>query len=134
MSLRAQILTPVKWSYAAKKITATEAVVFIKATIDDGWHIYSVNQKPGGPLKTSFKFVASPDYVLSGKVTEPKPIKKYEDGFMMDVFYFEKTVIFQQKIRLKKGQATVDGKVEFMVCNNKQCLPGDTAAFSIPIK
>jgi len=52
----------------------------------------------------------------------------------MNVFYFEKTVIFQQKVRLKKPQTTVDGKVEFMVCNNKQCLPGDIADFSIPIK
>jgi hypothetical protein len=37
-NLSAQIETPVKWSYAAKKINSKEAVVFIKATINDGWH------------------------------------------------------------------------------------------------
>jgi hypothetical protein len=36
---KAQILTPVHWSYGAKKISSTEAVVFIKATIDNGWHV-----------------------------------------------------------------------------------------------
>jgi hypothetical protein len=35
----AQIEDPVKWSYAAKKVSSTEAVVLIKATIEDGWHI-----------------------------------------------------------------------------------------------
>jgi hypothetical protein len=41
----AQILKPVKWSYGAKKISATEAVVFIKANIDGGWHLYSQTVK-----------------------------------------------------------------------------------------
>ena len=52
----AQIESPVKWSYAAKKLSSTEAVVFIKATIQDGWQIYSLNVKDGGPIKTSFTF------------------------------------------------------------------------------
>lgn len=39
----AQILNPVKWSYAAKRINSKEAIVYLKATIDNGWHIYSQN-------------------------------------------------------------------------------------------
>ena len=52
----AQIEHPVKWSYAAKKISSTEAVVFLRATIQDGWHIYALDVKDGGPIKTSFYF------------------------------------------------------------------------------
>jgi hypothetical protein len=47
-----QVLSPVKWSYAAKKISQNEADIYLKATIDDGWHIYSTAQKDGGPIKT----------------------------------------------------------------------------------
>lgn len=43
-SLKAQILTPVKWSYAAKKTGANTTTLFLKAEIQDDWHIYSVNQ------------------------------------------------------------------------------------------
>ena len=57
-ALKAQILTPVHWSYAAKRTGKNEAVVFIKATIDDGWHIYSQTVKDGGPIKTSFTFLS----------------------------------------------------------------------------
>jgi len=129
-----QIYAPVHWSYAAKKISSTQAVLFIKATVDDEWHIYSVNQKDGGPQKTSFVFNPSKDYQLTGNVVEPQPKRKYESAFSMDVFYFENAVIFQQKITLASPQTTVEGKVKFMVCNNERCLPPDEVTFKIPIK
>jgi len=134
LATRAQILTPVHWSYGAKKLNNSEAVVFIKATIDDGWHLYSQYVKEGGPVKTTFTFPASPEYTLVGKTIEPKPITRNEPVFKMDVSFFEKEVIFQQKIKLKAGQATVKGTLEYMTCNDHQCLPPDDIDFSIPVK
>lgn len=134
LTTRAQILTPVHWSYGAKKLSKNEAVIFIKATIDDGWHVYSQYVKDGGPIKTSFTFPASPEYTLIGKTIEPKPITRNEPVFKMDVSFFEHEVIFQQKIKLKAGQATVKGTLEYMTCNDHQCLPPDDIDFSIPVK
>ena len=130
----AQLENPVSWSYAAKRISKTEAVLYLKATIEDDWHIYSQNIKPGGPNKTSFTFSTSKDFTLVGKPSEPKPITKYEKVFKMDVLYFENEVVFQQKIKLNKATTVVKGKVEFMVCNDKQCLPPTDVTFSIPVK
>ncbi len=130
----AQIVTPVKWAYAAKKTSPTEVTVFLKATIDAGWHIYSQNVKDGGPIKTSFKFAKSKDYVLVGKPAEPKPVTKYEKSFSMDVSYFEKEVVFQQKIKLKSANVTaIKGQLEFMTCNDQKCLPPEDVNFSIPV-
>lgn len=132
--LKAQILNPVKWSYAAKRTSKTQAVVFIKATIDQGWHLYSQHVGEGGPVATSFTFAPSKDYTLVGKTTEPTPVTRYEKSFSMNVSYFEKSVVFQQKINLKANQTAVKGKLEYMVCNDKQCLPPDEVDFSIPVK
>jgi DsbC/DsbD-like thiol-disulfide interchange protein len=134
MQLHAQILTPVKWSYGFKKTGKQEAVIFIKATIDEGWHVYSQTVKDGGPVKTSFTFTPSKAYTLVGKTLEPKPIARYEKVFSMDVGFFEKSVIFQQKVKLKAGQAVVKGTLEYMTCNDKQCLPPENVAFSVAIK
>ena len=134
ISAYAQIEAPVKWSYAAKRTSATEAVVFLKATIQPAWHIYSLNVKEGGPIKTSFTFEKSKDFTLTGKTTEPKPMAKFEKAFKMNVTYFEKEVIFQQKIKLKSANATtVKGKLEYMVCNNLKCLPPEEVNFTIPV-
>ncbi|WP_028295322.1 protein-disulfide reductase DsbD N-terminal domain-containing protein [Olivibacter sitiensis] len=130
----AQIEEPVKWSYVAKKINNKEAVVFLKATVDKGWHIYSQNVKEGGPQPTTFTFAKSADYTLVGKTIEPKGITKYEEVFDMDVTYFENEVVFQQKVSIPKGAATVKGTLEFMVCNDSKCLPPDEINFSVAIK
>src|SRR5882757_685921 len=97
----AQIEHPVKWAYAAKKTGSTEVTVYLKATMEQGWHIYSLNVKDGGPIKTSFIFAPSKVYSLVGKIAEPKPLTKFEKSFGMDVSYFENEVIFEQKIKLK---------------------------------
>ena len=133
-NLFGQILMPVKWSYAAKKINDKEAILFIKATIDEGWHIYSVNQPDGGPVKTSFTFFPSKEYNLIDKLMEPKPQVKYENNFKIDVRYFEKSVVFQQKVKVKTKHTTISGKLNFMVCNEEKCLPPEDIIFKIPIK
>jgi len=134
LQTKAQILTPVHWSYAAKKINATEAVVFMKANIDDGWHLYSQTVKEGGPVKTTITFPPSTLYSLIGKTTEPTPVTRYEKVFSMDVSYFEHEAIFQQKVKLKAGQVTVKGTLEYMTCNDHQCLPPENVEFSVAIK
>ncbi len=130
----AQIEAPVKWAYAAKRISPTEAVVFLKATIQPGWHIYSQNVKEGGPIKTSFTFSPSKDFTLVGKAIEPKPFTKFEKAFKMNVTYFEKEVVFQQKIKVKSPNAiTVKGKLEYMVCNDLKCLPPEEVSFTVAV-
>jgi hypothetical protein len=133
--LKAQILKPVTWSYGAKKISKTEAVVFIKATIDEDWHVYSQTVPEGGPVKTSFMFAKGKGYSLTGQTQEPKPITRFEKVFGIEVAYFENSVIFQQKIKLgTSGPVVVKGSLQFMTCNDEKCLPPETVDFAIPIK
>jgi len=133
-SAHAQIESHVKWAYAAKKTSPTEVTVFLKATIDAGWHIYSQHVKDGGPIKTSFTFDKSKEYTLAGATTEPKPITHFEKNFGMDVSYFEKEVIFQQKIKLKSPKVTaIKGQLEFMTCNDTKCLQPEDINFNIAV-
>ncbi|HLR49433.1 MAG TPA: protein-disulfide reductase DsbD domain-containing protein [Candidatus Sphingobacterium stercoripullorum] len=134
---QAQIFNPVKWSVAVKKLDnkENEAVVFIKGTIDNGWYIYSTKIEEGGPIATSFTFEKSKDYNLVGDIAEPKAQSKYEEVFDMDVAYFAKQVVFQQKVKLnKKGETVVKGTVEWQACDADQCLPPDEHTFAVKIQ
>lgn len=126
-----QIEKPVKWSFAIKKESKGVAVVFLKADIQSSWHIYSLDQKEGGPIKTAFTFSPSADYSLLGKASQPTPRTKFEGVFNMNISYFENSVIFQQKIKLNSGKGTLHGKLEYMTCNNQKCLPPEDLDFSI---
>ncbi len=132
--MKAQIKDPVIWSYVAKRTNGNEVTLFIKATLLDDWHIYSVNQKEGGPQRTIFEFVKSKDYELVGKVSEPKPLVKYEQVFGMNVNYFTKSVVFSQRVKLRVKQTNVKVKVSFMACTDKECLPPADVSFSITVK
>lgn len=133
--LRAQILTPVQWAYAGKRISKTEAMILIKATVDDGWHLYSQNTTEGGPVKTTITFTPNTQYKLSGSTVEPKAITRFEKAFNMNVSYFEHSVVFQQKIKTNTaGPLIVKGSVEYMTCNDQKCLPPDQLSFTVTIK
>jgi DsbC/DsbD-like thiol-disulfide interchange protein len=131
----ARIETPVRWAHGSKRINATETMILLRARIQPGWHIYSQAYKAGGPINTSFTFTPSKSYTLVGKTIEPSPKTKYEGGFKMNVSYFEKEVVFQQKIKVKSTSSSeVKGILEYAVCNKTGCLPPEELAFNIPIK
>lgn len=133
-AVKAQILHPVEWSYGYKRLRAGAAIVFMKAKIGEGWHVYSQAVPEGGPVKTNFKFTSGPGYTTVGKTFEPKPVSKYEKAFNMTVSYFEHEVIFRQKLKLTgKVPVTVRGTLEYMTCNDKQCLPPEDIDFSVVI-
>jgi len=131
----AQAPKPVKWDFKVASVTGDEATLVFTATLDEGWHIYSQFLEEDGPLPTTFTLAPSPDYAPVGKVKEESPgVKSYNDIFMMDIVWFEKTAVFVQKVRLQAPHVTVKGKVEFMVCTEEMCLPGEAMPFSLDVR
>lgn len=129
-----QILKPVKWSYASKKINDKEAVLFLKATIEHGWNIYAQKVPENGPVPTTFLFNLSKSYQLNGNTNAPNPVVKHDPTFDMEIGYYTETVVFQQKVKLLENSPAVKGTLSYMACNDAQCLPPEEVAFNIPIE
>ena len=132
----AQVQNPVKWSYKLKKVNATTYEVHITATIDKGWHVYSQTTPDGGPVPTTIKFSKNPLITLVGAAKEVGKLEqRQEELFGVDVKQFSNSVNFIQTIKVKAAVKTaVTGSVEFMVCNDRECLPPTTNKFSLPIQ
>lgn len=132
--LLAQSDKQVKWNFQAKKIAENTYEVHMTANINGNWHIYAQNGGEG-PVSTSFNFVKNPLLTVDGKVKEVGKMKKvFEEAFGSEVRYYEKSVDFVQVIKVKgKAKTNLAGKVEFMVCNEKECLPPSTVDFKIAI-
>lgn len=127
---------PVHWQFNAKKISDKTYEVHITASIDEPWSIYSQSTPEGGPLPTAIQFAKNPLVTQSGKIKEVGSLKKkFEDVFDVDVLYYKNKVDFVQVVTLKSNVKTnLTGSVEFMACNDQQCLPPSTVNFSIPIQ
>lgn len=132
----AQILKPVKWSFRSERLSAEEAVLIMEAKIDKNWHLYSQFIPADGPVPTSFRFENPVGFTTQGAISEtPAPVKVYDSLFMMDILWFEKKATFRQKIKLKSPEElTVKGILEFMVCDDKQCLPPEELEFTIKVE
>jgi thiol:disulfide interchange protein len=134
LSLAAQVLEPVQWSFSAKRISATQAEVTFTATIEKGWYLYSQNIPEGGPVPTSFNFDESPDFELVGETSEPAPIEKYDEIFKMDLKFFDGKPVFTQKIKMLTNDSfKVSGFLEFMCCDDTRCLPPTPIDFEISV-
>jgi thiol:disulfide interchange protein len=132
---QSKIHDPVKWSFSAKRISDSEAEVTFTATIEKGWHIYSViPSKDDLGIPTSFEFENSADFKVSGKPLEPKAGYHLDEG-IGGYYYHKGKPSFKQKIQLLSSKSiTVKGFVEYMACLDEMCLPPATADFSIVLE
>ena len=131
----AQMENPVKWTYTAKKIKDDVYELHMTAVLEPKWHIYSQDIGGDGPVPTSFAYDKNPLVKPDGKVAEiGKLQKEYDKNFGITLKYYGNKVDFVQKLKLKAAVATIaKGKITYMVCNDKKCLPPKDVPFSIKI-
>lgn len=132
----AQLKNPVKWTYAAKKINATNYELRFTAQIDRTWHIYTIDHKGDIGVATSFTINTNPLATTVGNVsTTAKALAMKDPSTGTNVKFYEGQVVFIQKIKLKAPVKTnITGTVEFMACDDKQCLAPTTKAFNIDLQ
>lgn len=136
-SLMAQMFDPVQWSFEVRqKPGNNQAELILKAEIEEGWHLYSQFLEEDGPIPTSFVFNENKAYRKLGKTEETtKPTLEYDPNFEMDLLYFSHQAVFTQRVEiLQEGNHTITGELEFMVCDETQCLPPKYVEFSFQVK
>jgi len=137
--LWAQFSDPAQFTASIDDVNQGEvAIIDVNAELDFTWRIYAVYDVPEGPSST--KFIIESDIVnKSGRIIEPEPIEKFDEGFGNITKYHEGTPKFSIPLELKddlpNGIYNVDVIIDYQVCNNSLCYPPNqitkTATFSI---
>jgi thiol:disulfide interchange protein len=132
----AQIHNPVKWSHEYKQVSDTEFDLIFKATIDNGWSIYSQYlESDDGPIRTSFEFEKGSHFSLKGKNEESGDRHEgFDHLFDMNVIKFKKKAIFTQRVVVTDFSKPITGFLEFMTCDATKCLPPDQIDFEFIIE
>ncbi|MEJ7821426.1 MAG: protein-disulfide reductase DsbD domain-containing protein [Chitinophagaceae bacterium] len=127
----AQILNPVTFNYSVVKKGTNMYEVHVKAMLQPKWHIYSVKNPDGGAIATALKII---DGKVVGAVKEKGKLKtSFEKEFNVNQKYFESSVEFVQLVKTKPSTNKISGSINYMVCNDKQCLPPKEVEFKIKI-
>ena len=123
LGIFSQIEDPLQWSTSVEKVSDNEFILVSKATIEEGWHLYSQEVPEDGPIPTTFSFdTSNENFSLIGKTLEEKGHTVNDPVFEMKIKFFENSAIFKQRVKTTSDINTINGVVEFMVCDDTKCL------------
>ena len=126
----AQMYEPIKCETKWETVSDGVMELRIKATIDEGWHVYSTELEDG-PTAATLVVETIEGASLDGKLGfEGKEIAKYDDMFGMDVRYFENEVTFVQRFAIKGDDYKMQGYFQYGACDDQSCLPPTNVEFS----
>lgn len=129
----AQVPTHLKWTISSKTLSETEAEIYLKATLDPHWHIYSFNPGDEMLMPPVISFENNKNVKLVGKPTEKgHKISKKEEGFDNPINFFEHSVVYTQKVTFTKP-TDLKGTFEYQICDEKGCLPPRTDDLTVKI-
>jgi len=121
----------VAWSFTYDNVNS---IILINGTIDEGWHLYSQKTPANsGPIPVTVNINKKNGLKLIGKCEEKLvPHEIFDVNFDSKVYLFENSYLAFQKIKLKNTNQII-GNVQYMVCNDTQCLPPIEVPFTLII-
>jgi thiol:disulfide interchange protein DsbD len=127
-----------RWSFTTRapdeRIKTGTSVEFqLKAEIEEGWHLYALDQPEGGPIPTTIKTAENSPFRLLGDVSAPKPTVKPDQNFLvegkpLETKFYERTVNFGLSAEALEDTSINElaVNVRFQLCNDTFCLPPKT--------
>ncbi len=123
---------PVSWKASYVDLKNGEGEIIYIATIEPKWHIYSQKINGEGPIPTSFLTNTTKDFKVVGEVIEEGSHEIYDNSFELKLNVFDNKAVFRQKIKRNNVKSfKIKTNVEFMVCNDAQCLPPKTVELEV---
>jgi suppressor for copper-sensitivity B len=105
----------------------------VTARLEPGWHLYSVTQKPGGPIATRITVAKdSPRSATGPFLPDAEPHRRTADdvpawkGLVIE----EHAGVVTWRAPLAAGAGDVRGSVSLQLCQETTCLPPQTIAFT----
>ncbi|MEP7269923.1 MAG: protein-disulfide reductase DsbD N-terminal domain-containing protein [Acidobacteriota bacterium] len=125
-------LDPIHWSIQLEAQQGPvkpgdKLTVQVTAKMDEGWHLYSLDQEPGGPIPTRIRLPEDQLFKLSDTIDSPAPRVEMDPNFNIETQFYEEEVTFNLPLVVVANAAT--GKhdlrvnVTYQTCTSTKCLP-----------
>jgi thiol:disulfide interchange protein len=123
-----QRFDPVHWSLRSdvQRVRPGDPIALqLTATIQPGWHLYSLTTPAGGPIPTTA--VLEGGTLQSAALYEPAPERRFDPGFNLDTEIFSGQVILLVSGTVvpihTQGGLDVIADLRYQACNDRLCLP-----------
>ena len=113
------------WKVEPRQISQDEFELVFTASIEPGWHIYTVDHKYN---PTELEFDSPSGYSASGPLTQVTTPTNLGD----DKVFFD-SAVFSQKVKLDGDKADVKGELTWSGCNDQFCAAPEHFDFSVKL-
>ena len=136
-------LRPVRWSVvgggAPRSVVVGRTVrITVQAEIAKGWHIYSLTQKPGGPIPLRLELVGPADVLMRGVIDAPKPDRTFDKNFGIETELYSGSPRFAIPVGVPGHSLTGIRRFQigarYQVCSDKVCLPPRTDKLDVALR
>jgi hypothetical protein len=104
--------------------------ITVKGVVQDGWHVYGLEQLPEGPIPLLITLDTNAVAAADGAPTASQPIKIHDPSFNLDTQFYEKDFSVAAPVRIASGAASgpqqIPVSVRFQSCNGPTCRPPKT--------
>lgn len=129
---QAQIVNPVHWSTELKMTGESHGEVVMTATIDAGWHMYSLDVDPDvGPQPLAIEWDLNGVELSGHPVANKTAHKEYDEMFGANLSWWTDGVTVTQAFTATRSKFTIDGTIRYSACNNDNCIPPAKETFSL---
>jgi thiol:disulfide interchange protein DsbD len=135
-------LDPIQWSIVTDTSWASvkpgqKLTVQVTAKMEEGWHLYSLEQEPGGPIPTRIRVPEDQPFKLSETIDSPAPRIEMDPNFNMETQFYEEEVTFSLPIEVvagaPAGKQELKINVTYQTCTATKCLPPKLVRLSAEI-
>ena len=136
----AQMENPITWALGEGPKGVAPGGKFdleLTAQIEDGWHLYSISQPPGGPTQTRISIPQGQRFSLYAAPVGPPPKQEFDPNFSMETEFYDGAARFALPVTVAPdtppGTHRIEVHVRFQACNDRLCLPPKTEKLAAPV-
>ncbi len=128
-----QFMQPVSWEVSSQMTDDSHGVVVMKASIENGWHMYSHELDPSaGPSPLQVKWDKLEGVELNGALkSDKKPHVQFDSMFNAELSWWTGTVVVSQEFTATAKNFAIEGTIRYSACDDENCIPPTKETFSL---
>jgi len=120
----------VDWAASWSNPTTLE----LTAHIEDGWHVYALTQKPGGPIPLRVSIDDNPIASSAGAPSGSSPETHHDPSFNLETEFYTNSFSVRVPITWKSDAGAgqpIPISIRFQACSARECKPPKTIQLSV---
>ena len=113
------------------------ATLEVSGEVQEGWHVYALEQQPHGPTPLRITLDANAIVAAGGTVSGTSPETVHDSHFGFDTQLYTRPFIIHLPLQvigeLTAGRQLIPVSVRFQACSDRECLLPRTVHLSVPI-